>query len=818
MIISPPFIPAPVAGESDEAFLARAMVGGIPGDGGYPLSFDLNWHGGIHLIAPQDGQSALPVRAISDGTLAYFRNPTPESNDPNHPLLYRDKWTDDGCVVIKHETEIGEGAKAKVVFYSIYMHLSKINLASPQKGKVIYRKDSIGDAGSIYGEKGRIHFEVIADQSQIANLTGRDIRDLNYQTASGRVDSCWGDMYFFIPPEVRIYQSAPNDRVSSQNGSSIIYQCPAMSAGPAPIQEGGSPSSSPSSTPLVDGYDWAVALELQDGFFVRMSYAKGQCRLTSFTRSGVEIGVQEEEIDYEYNLYKKSKTLYPQSPSAGYELLRFGRVLGNDQLQPSEAAHWRAIKFPGKAGETSKVGWVDFNHLTVTKFSDADFPHWMGWRLIDDDTDSDSHCQSPFIRGLLNLDAAKVVSDSTDAVSIASSPAYAALSTEEQLKLSERYVAERDINKIKLQKPDVQEKINNLICKFPSEWSKNDFDVRYGWLLKVCDDGPMPQDKYQKLKAHQQALGFWEEAGIPSIENKHWHFPPKAFISFFRKCSWLSLDEIAYTVPKYHFYDHTGSTWAVHIGGENSPYQISHARAKTRLSNYYLELNRTAMRYNITSTLRQSHFLAQTMLETDRWQVVHEYGSGHPNPHIPKAQYYTVFFGRGIMQLTWAGNYESYGEFRTLRSLPAPGNNHYHDDRITATSTHYWEDPVHTQNGQAVVTGIPKRWSPRYDPYLVESVPYNACDSGGFYWVSRVVKIAGGLININRTCDKGITPEIVGAVSVSVNGGGNGYHERQAYAKYIYRYLSDSLEATVSETFTTPRQTVIMNYSMSKPS
>lgn len=54
MIISPPFLPAPIAGESDEAFLDRAMVGGIPGDGGFPLSFDLNWHGGIHLTAPQE--------------------------------------------------------------------------------------------------------------------------------------------------------------------------------------------------------------------------------------------------------------------------------------------------------------------------------------------------------------------------------------------------------------------------------------------------------------------------------------------------------------------------------------------------------------------------------------------------------------------------------------------------------------------------------------------------------------------------------------------------------------------------------------------
>ncbi|MFS2161450.1 hypothetical protein ACCD10_29495 [Pseudomonas sp. Pseusp122] len=154
MIISPPFLPAPVAGETDDEFLARAMVGGAPGDGGYPLSFDLNWHGGIHLTAPQEGGRAIPVRAIADGTLAYFRNPTPASTDPNHPLRYTGKWTDDGCVVIRHETEIGEGDNAKVVFYSIYMHLSKISLTPLQTGSAVLRKDAIGEAGSIYGKGG----------------------------------------------------------------------------------------------------------------------------------------------------------------------------------------------------------------------------------------------------------------------------------------------------------------------------------------------------------------------------------------------------------------------------------------------------------------------------------------------------------------------------------------------------------------------------------------------------------------------------------------------------------------------------------------
>src|SRR5262245_45278696 len=132
MIISPPFLPSAVSGESDEAFLNRAMVGGALGK--FPLSYDLNWHGGMHLKAPEENGVALKVRAIADGEVAYFRTPTAECADPTHPLNYRGQWTDDGCLVLKHETEIGEGENAKVIYFSVYMHISKISLANPSVG------------------------------------------------------------------------------------------------------------------------------------------------------------------------------------------------------------------------------------------------------------------------------------------------------------------------------------------------------------------------------------------------------------------------------------------------------------------------------------------------------------------------------------------------------------------------------------------------------------------------------------------------------------------------------------------------------------
>jgi len=661
MIISPPFIPAPVAGETDDAFLARAIVGGVPGDGGYPLSFDLNWHGGIHLTAPQEGGSALPVRAISDGKLAYFRKPTLESTAPqDHALRYRNKWTDDGCVVIRHETEIGEGAKAKTVFYSIYMHLSKIDLVNPKVGDPVYRMDSVGEAGSVYGEKNRIHFEIVADDSQIENIVGRKERDLVFQTDEGRKDSFWGDTHFFIPTEVLIYEKPPQNLLATQNNFQVAYRCPAMPAGPAKIEEAGATTSSSGDSNLVHGYEWALASELQSGLFVQMSYSGGECKLKTFTHSGFELGAFTEKAEYEYRLYKTASDTYPQSPSAGFELLRFGRVLGEDRLQPVDAAHWRQIKIPGKFGEEAKVGWVNLNHPSITKFSDADFPHWQGWHLVDDDKDMDSHCQSPFVRALLSLDINKVVSDNTDAVGLAISPGYNSLTQDQKLQLSERYVAERSLSKSRLEAPEVQSRIKRLICKFPSEWCKNDFDIRYDWLLKVAENGPMPLDAYEKLKKHQQALGFWEEAKIEGIENKHWHFPPKEFISAFRKCGWMKAEEMTQCMPRRLSHLHHATFNVTNL---------SWAAAYKIIKDWSDSFNLATRRYGIAANkLRVLHFLAHVIPETANLRLVKELGGEN--------QSYSPYYGRGLIQLTWLANYKLYGNFRKLSTPSTPQKFH----------------------------------------------------------------------------------------------------------------------------------------------
>ncbi len=58
---------------------------------------------------------------------------------------------------------------------------------------------------------------------------------------------------------------------------------------------------------------------------------------------------------------------------------------------------------------------------------------------------------------------------------------------------------------------------------------------------------PLSNDEFATLKAHIEALAFWEDvhdADLPPAP-QCWHFPPKAFIEHFRKCGWLSMNELA---------------------------------------------------------------------------------------------------------------------------------------------------------------------------------------------------------------------------------------------------------------------------------
>lgn len=762
MLISPPFLPPRGANQTESEWIDAAMSGGEPGDGSYPVSYNLGWHGGLHLTAPARGTNGTePVRAIADGTVVYRRGshepPPPPAADS--PLSFGGR-TSDGVVVIRHETEIGAArqgnAPTRVVFFSIYMHLHTVR-NTVQVGSRVNRKAELGQAGYVRGQANRIHFEIICDDDNLRQLIGRSSGDVPL-TQNGRDDAVFGELYFRLSANTPVYAQRP------------------------PLNQPAPAGGTPLGEELFVGLRYAEGEGAQD--------ARGNAYVTTYRPVGTALGDALTERDAEYNLYRDANAIsdaYPANarpaPSAVYELLRFGRVIGPDALAPEDVPHWRQIRTPGG------TGWVNLNAAGVTKYSDADFPHWRGWFLIEDTQDGNSLCNAPTILRAVDMNRDGSVS--------------------------------ADEAHERLRSPQIQAFLKRLICKFPTEWDASTVEARWGWLKVRSPNNPTPmtEEQFGRFRAHVEALAFWGQAAlqVPRFEDtsprqepmppSHWHFNPREFIKVARACAWLSLLEMARTLPRHLFYD-AGAVRSAQTTG--ALYTLSAEGARRRLERFAVPLNLTMRKYLITSRQRQANFLAQVTLETAQWRdsqnrpVMHEWDFGRYNRNIPATQYYAAFYGRGIMQLTWAGTYKSYGNYRRLANNSAGTYVERlasQSPRITNTSQHY---SAHPNDGGTLFT-----WSPRYDPDIIATDAYNACDSGGFFWTS---KHHSGTININRVADRGFSSRSVDRINILVNGGGNGYHERQAYAAYCMRLLTDDVSSDVERRIETPRSPVRVNF------
>ena len=362
-------------------------------------------------------------------------------------------------------------------------------------------------------------------------------------------------------------------------------------------------------------------------------------------------------------------------------------IIGPDALAPANVPHWRRIRYDG--GE----GWVNLNATDVTQFSDADFPQWKGWTLIDDYADLDSRCDSATVKGWLDQDKDGKV-DPNEAVSL-------------------------------LANDDIQAKMRRTICKLPTEWEQATVDFRWGWLKEVTEENPAPisDADFLRLREHIEALAFWEEAKV-GISSNHWHFQPREFIRVFRKCGWLSVNEMAQCFPRdlKHL---TGTQFVSHA--------FSWGDANARSTAWSLHFNKANRKYGIDQRQRLVHYFAQVVPETGYLRLMKESDSKDGSYLRGKAYY--PYYGRGLIQLTWAENYKKYGEFRGFRKTEvSPAT--YHE----------------------------AGWNP--DTLLVTSNSnYNAAncaDSAGYYIV--------GYTGMIKKMDQGISVDDVIAVSRCVNG------------------------------------------------
>lgn len=733
MIISPPFLPDVDVNQStaDETWVGAMMS--HTGDGKFPVSDYLQWHGGIHLVAPEgNNKTKVPVRAIADGKILYVRQPTPEPDNKAgtvpHPQNHQgqEDWCDNGCVVIQHDTEIGEDLP--VTFYSIYMHLKSIE-ATVIKGSDIHRKGKIGQAGQIYGIDGQIHFEIIADEANTKKFIG-DLAfsapnyhinqygcEQAFRAQNGRTDACFGSMYFYIPQGTPIYTkrqvkiqkqvgyekekysfnkqdelvknpltNLPMVKITSTHGRDGDYYRTTT------YNEKGDIDTDKLEYHYIDqngngngyGYNEFDADEvlsppeynakgiIQNAYkpqgtigqaiYLEMKLEKGKCIFIAYDESGtkkvIDGSEQNDDIN-EYNFYKKSLERYHRKPTAGFELMRFGRVLGDETLEVEDMNNFRLVPTP------KGYAYVDLSKSYVKKYSDADFPYWKGWGISNDDNDGDGRCDSAIIQQIIykywvknsplannvaiNVkDTEKYINNAIHSYNkqhtTASQTKDIKINPEDFTRKIYQFKTGSDIIKMAAS-PEVQESIGSLsriFYKFPTEWSMDKFDKRYAWVKK---DAFLNDDKkFANFKAHAQSLAFWDEAGIP-IDKNHWHFPPIEFIKHFRKCSWLSYNEMKQLLPSKNI-DDKGATGPV----------IFYENQDSIFSSLYININKALQKYCINTPLRMACFFGNALEETIWVETLSQRGD-FSNPWNR---------GRGMLQLTFEGNYKAYWNFRNI--------------------------------------------------------------------------------------------------------------------------------------------------------
>lgn len=784
MIISPPFLPAVLANATTPDPVMDAVDKFAAFHGVYPIAFDRRWHTGLHLV-PDD--QYMPVRAIADGEVVAFRVCQKPITDGFDNLT-----SNAGFVLLKHTTETGENRR--LTFYSLYMHLLDLD-AMNQLGifhpaddlgkqtphalplwlqcptgeaisggdKKLYRKDIIGYVGKCQSTQ-QLHFEIFMTQLDFkAYFECTQLGRLNVATPTGA--DCWGHSYYVIPVGQTFRSLPPGADAHSNKLNNIEFD---------PLKSG------QNDHPLhVEAY-FHKGTKYTNVWSVAANGAR-----TLLTESPIE------EAGYEYDLYKRAKALYPTCPNDGYELLRSGRVLSTQTtlaampessqplsqelagpVLPKPRATWVRLAFAA-----GKEGYIDISDDTIQKLSDADFPFFMGWQRISEpgvspanagtgkpvaatSPSGTSQLSPPTDHdGLWDLDKLKkMVQDSIGELKqiMADGSGNKTPVTKKTTEVQQKNKALKSF----VNDPDnqiVRDLLQGFICQASSEWDGTNLDSRYKQLLDAGEHFEGKQDAYNKFIAFVRKLQFWDKTGLPAGE-KVWFFHPLAFIRHFRKCGWLSTSELARCLPR--------SSASVNLS-----WTSAHKRALT----HQRFLSHVNIKYLNSSPVRLLHFLAQTYIETGGLRTLTEDSLGHGYVYGP-------FYGRGYLQLTWPKNYEAYKEYRHILDH---GFSPYTDPRITSTSTHLWAYGADA-----------KRWAPHYDPEIIAKDLVHAAESSGMYWLAKTFRKT---YNINRAADLGTSPAVVGFISWLINGGGNGYVDRQQFATLLGHVLLDTVSYVSNE-------------------
>ena len=701
---------------------------------GFPVNQVGSWHGGIHINSRNTGARVEKIRAIADGQVISFRKPASNALRNSAPLNLNGA-TDNGYVLLKHETEIGSGDDAKVEFYSLYMHLEALEATLVADAK-IYRKDLLGTPGRVDGTNA-FHFQIFCDDINIQRLTGRNTRELDI-SRDGRTDAVYGDIHFYLPAGTKFYDLAPENNIASITESTELYT---------------------NNRPL----------------YVSMTLAQGSCTMVTRQENTQTEGkydllgeplVNADGEDYEYNLYKTAMRNYKESPSAGFELLRFGRVINTEHetLVPADAPLWMTVNHPGGKGV------VNLADPGVKKFSDADFPHWLGWHLINDDEDTNSQCNSKFINNI---------------------------------KAGENYDSLK----------------GRLICRFPFEWNSKNLESRFSWLKNKRDGyEPMSDDEYNSFIKHAESLSI--ESGDFSIE-KAWSFNSLNFIEHFRKNTWIESDVIArimtantnlkstielekindeskklqrsmniimnkYNIATLNRISHFLDQGAVESGYLLLMQEVSQEQIETRDSVQGVEKITIKgggiledSKKNESSEL--GHWYGAIESEVDTYFSGKKYNSKggfiagsyswkNGNCGDVDAQ---KFRGRGFKMLTGLDTYSAYWVYRGWL-------------KKTDFDASWWTDPEYKNKRRSKMKLIPPSIS---EPHKITENEYNCIDTGGYFiagFKSRTLKLMDS--DKSASDDKKVKD-----ITEAINGADSGLIQRKIATKKAKELLNDKV-------------------------
>ncbi|CAM2192921.1 putative chitinase [Paraburkholderia kururiensis] len=763
MIISPPFLPASGLTSTDgskpdpmmDAVDKFELAHGI-----YPVAADRSWHCGTHLAPDVHG----PVHAIADGEVVAYRVCQHAMDEGNGNA---------GFVLLRHSTETGDGRT--LTFYSLYMHLlplaeyhtfghdgarlpaflqkssgpdtrGKVTPAAKGNGEKVRRKDVLGFLGRYQGVT-YLHFEIFMTQGDFDAYFGHTQLGVA-SPGTATTSDCWGHTCLTIPAGQQFY-ALPQGTDAHGKLHGIAFKAGLAGTNALPL--------------VVEMY-FSKGAKYTNVWSVAADGSR-----TLLTPEPVE------EKDYEYDLYHRAIALYEACPSDGYEMLRFGRILSVPAtLSGAACATWVQITYA--AGQS---GYIDINNAAIGKLSDADFPSFMGWQKISDGNTpfgSDGLCDVDMLKKLVRDAAANeqpaVVKDATE-VQKADALSY--------------YVKGHD---------EVRQALRGFICNAPGEWDSRHNETRFAKLL---DEGGFyhgNQKGYEDFLKYLKELQFWDVTGLPAGQ-KLWFFHPLAFIRYFRKCAWLSLQEQIQLLPRKSISDAGG-----HISWVESKKRFVDGNDDSRgqsPKHMWLALNHMFQKYGFNSNLRKAHFLGQIFKETGALCSTRENGNAdyfrkmYENytasdaaydfdnkynwlknlgflKHRDRATYIAQrpgevhakaaaggnvqsgdgprFCGRGLIHLTWRN---SYGEYSTYRAK------------------NFTTDP---------------------NPTLLQSDAETAADSAGYFWVKT---------RINRKADHGSSNTDVQGCFVLVGGAG-GLPARQQFFRYAYFILGDTPRMPTDDT------------------